>query len=257
MADEPDGVDEAFESILRVGLTVAGRVGEQLARAREQAARTAQAASEQDARELRNRLTAERAAARAALAPVEDRAWWDNAEPQTVAQAWETARAWQEVDPDARRAAGRICDEVRTRYGVDIDDLQADPAAVREALERRELAERDAQHAQAESARDDAEAARLISDADRADRRDDPQGSAELLEQAGDLYDTAERRRDLAASLEGVADEEAVEARVLADTSQGRPAQEAVTTPPGKAPKARPARGPGGRRKEQQKTINR
>ena len=60
MVDEPDGVDEVFEAALRVGLTVAGRVAEQAARAREQAARNAQAASEHQApscsRPFKNRL---------------------------------------------------------------------------------------------------------------------------------------------------------------------------------------------------------
>ncbi|MDQ3359699.1 MAG: hypothetical protein M3520_12955, partial [Actinomycetota bacterium] len=71
MADESDGVDEAVEGVLRVGLTAAGpRMAEIIARAREQAAREAQAASEHEARELAERLTAERSAARAQLAPV-------------------------------------------------------------------------------------------------------------------------------------------------------------------------------------------
>ena len=36
---ESDGIDEAIEGMSRVGPTVAGRLGEQLARAREQALR--------------------------------------------------------------------------------------------------------------------------------------------------------------------------------------------------------------------------
>lgn len=70
------------------------------------------------------------------------------------------------------------------------------------------------------------------------------------------MYDNAERRRDLAGSLEGVADAETVQARVLADTNQARQAVEAVGTTPGKAPQARRQRGPAGRTKEQQKTLS-
>lgn len=57
---ESDGIDEALEGMSRVALTVAGRLGEQLARAREQELRRAQAAEEQQARELQARFDAER-----------------------------------------------------------------------------------------------------------------------------------------------------------------------------------------------------
>jgi len=60
-------------------------------------------------------------------------------------------------------------------------------------------------------------------------------------EQAEHLYDSVERRRDLAAGLEGLAGAETIEARVLADINQARPASEAVATAPGKTAKARPA----------------
>jgi len=48
MADQTDGIDEALEATLRVALTVAGRVGERIAREREQQLRDAQAVSEQE-----------------------------------------------------------------------------------------------------------------------------------------------------------------------------------------------------------------
>ena len=81
---ESDGIDEALEGMSRVGLTVAGRIGEQLARAREQEMRRAQAAEEQQARELQARFDAERAAARAQLAPVMDNRWWDTANGRDI-----------------------------------------------------------------------------------------------------------------------------------------------------------------------------
>ncbi len=242
MAEESDGVDEAVEGVLRVGLTAAGRMAEVIARAREQAAREAQAGSEHEARELAERLTAERSAARAQLAPVHRADWWDQAQPAAIATAWETARAWQQIDPDAARAADRIRDEVRTRYGVDVDAPGGDPAKVREALERRGLALEDATGRRGTAAREQVEAARLLAEADRIDRAQDAAAEPEqaATRSAGeDLYDTVERRQDLAASLEGVASSEAIQARVLADASQGRPAHEAVSRAPGKAPKGR------------------
>lgn len=242
--DEPDGVDEAFEGQLRVALTVAGLTAEHLASARERAARDAEATSQQQARELRARTDAERSAARASLAPVEREEWWSKAAPQDVAAAWETARAWTDVDPDARRIADRIREEVRSRYGVDVDDARPDPGALRDALDAQENAERKAQRQREEARRDDAKAARLLGDADRAVRAQEPAQSGVLEQDGRDSYDTADRRRDLAASLEGVADAETVEARVLADTNQARPPAEAVITAPGKAPQVRRARHP-------------
>ena len=49
MADESDGIEEAFEGQLRIAVTAAGRVGEAFARGCEEAARRAQAQSEQAA----------------------------------------------------------------------------------------------------------------------------------------------------------------------------------------------------------------
>jgi len=226
-------------------------VAEVIARAREQAAREARATSEHEARELAQRLTAERSAARVQLAPVHRGDWWDQAQPAAVASAWETASAWQQIDPDAARAADRIRDEVRTRYGVDVDAPGGDPTAVRDAaLERRGLAQQEATDQRSTAALEQVEAARLLADADRADRAQDTAAEPEhaATQAAGeDLYDTAGRRQELAASLEGVASSEAIEARVLADSAQGRPAHQAVAHAPGKAPKARRARAPGAR----------
>ncbi len=215
MAEESDGVDGAVEGVLRVGLTAAGRVAEVIARAREQAAREARAVSEHEARELAERLTAERSAARAQLAPVHRGDWWDHAQPAAVATAWETARAWQQVDPDAARAADRIRDEVRTRYGVDVDAPGGDPTAVHDALQRRGLALEDATDQRSTAALEQVEAARLLAEADRIDRVQDTEAEPERSSGEEDLYDTVERRQELAASLEGVASSEAIEARAV------------------------------------------
>ncbi len=246
MADEHDGIDEALEGMLRIGLTAAGRVAEVAARAREQAERDARAASEAQARELAQRLQAERAAARAQLAPVDRTDWWHQARPEDIAQVWETARSWQHLDPVAERAAGRIRREVADRYGIDIDAPGGDPATVRDALARRGIAERDtgAQRstADAEDAEDaeDAAAARLLAAADRADRQQQPKPAAAARAAGEDRGDTSDRRRPPADALTGgVAAAEAVAARVTADTIYPRPAAEAVRRPPPAAPQAR------------------
>ncbi len=240
MADDHDGIDEALEGMLRIGLTAAGRVAEVAARAREQAARDARAASEAQAGELGGRLQAERAAARAQLAPVDRTDWWHQSRPEDIAVVWETARSWQHLDPVAERAAGRIRRVVADRYGIDIDAPGGDPAAVRDALARRGIAERDTGAQRSTAPAEDAAAARLLAAADRADRQQQPKPAAAARAADEDRGDTSDRRQPPSdAVTPGVADAEAVAARVTADTIQPRPAAEAVRRPPPAAPQAR------------------
>jgi len=123
---ESDGIEEAFEGQLRVGLLIAGRVAEELARQREQSARAAEQQSAQAARDLQERAAAERTAARAVLVPLVRAAWWDRTKPADIETAWQTARQWADVEPDAARAAETIRKQVRARYGIDVDTLEAD-----------------------------------------------------------------------------------------------------------------------------------
>jgi colicin import membrane protein len=260
---ESDGIDEALEGMSRVGLTVAGRLGEQLARAREQELRRAQAAEEQQARELQARFDAERAAARAQLAPVMDNRWWDTANGRDIERAHETATGWKDHDPAARDAAEVIRDQVQRRYGLDVDNLGADDASVAEALAK---AERDREQAEQErrAGRDEtAQAVQLLAEADREDRdraqevTQENQRPEALAGEAGIKYDSAERRQDLAASLEDVADREAVQARLSADQDQATPPSAAVAKAPGRNPKARKTRGANGQTKLVQKGMSR
>lgn len=123
MAEESDGIDEAFEGQLRVLVTAAGQVGERIARMREEALRRAQARSEQQARELQSRFEAERRAARVELGNVYRSDWWDRASAEQVAQTYQVARAWAREDPDAVRAEEHMRTEMHTRYGLDPDAL--------------------------------------------------------------------------------------------------------------------------------------
>ncbi|MFF2317963.1 hypothetical protein ACFVTE_17035 [Arthrobacter sp. NPDC058097] len=260
---ESDGIEEAIEGISRVGLTVAGRLGEQLARAHEQELRRAQAAEEQQARELRARFDAERAAARAQLAPVMDNRWWDTASGRDIERVHEAATAWKDHDSAARDAAEVIRDQVQRRYGLDVNSLGADDASVAHALAR---AERDREQAGQErrTGRDEtAQAVQLLTEADRADRDrqqhadEENQHPEALAEEAGLEHDSAERRQALAASLESVADQEAVQARLSADQDQATPPTAAVTKAPGRNPKARKTRGANGQTKLLQKGLSR
>ncbi|MEW1808305.1 hypothetical protein [Pseudarthrobacter sp. NPDC080039] len=251
---ESDGIEEAIEGMTRIGLTIAGRLGEQLARTREQELRRTQAAEEQQARELQARYDAERAAARAQLAPVMDTRWWDTATGRDIERVHETATAWKDHDPAARDAAEAIRDQVRRRYGLDVDNLGANEVSVAEALAR---AERDREQAEQErrtGREEDAQAVQLLAQADRedSDREQDVteenQRPEALTDEAGMKYDSAERRQELAASLEGVADREAVQARLSADQDQGTPPNAAVAKGLGRTPKARQTRGTNGQK---------
>jgi hypothetical protein len=138
-------------------------------------------------------------------------------------------------------------EQLRDRYALDVDHLDADPAAVRDALRRREDDLRRAAEERDTARLQEDEAALLMVGADRADRDREP-GEAAAKRGRGDAaYDSAERREQLAASLEGRGvDEETIEARVVADTSQGAPAHEAVANGPRRAPAARRGRGSSG-----------
>lgn len=253
MAEDTDGIEEAFEGQVRILVTAAGQVAERLARAREQALRRAQAHSEQQAREMQSRLEAERRAARVELASGYRPDWWDRATPEQIGHAYQVAQAWAHEDPEAVRAEQRIRDELRTRYGIDADNTGASPDAVQAAIQRAGWAQASDAERNREQA-DRAEAHRLIQDADRQDRLAEEARSAALLEPdpeerlraareaeqreptAGHLqsdgrgmYDTAERRRTTASALEAQGiDQEVVATRMRADTSQALPATRAV-----------------------------
>ena len=278
MAEESDGIEEAFEGTLRVALTAAARVGEQVARQREAAARQAQAEGESAAGQLAGRLNAEREAVRASYASLHQSDWWDAAQPEDIARAYQTAKAWGDVDPEAVRAEQRIVEEVRSRYGVDLAAQATDPAAVREALDQAEQARADAGRQAGAGQEDTLEGAQLLAEADIVDGLAEaqqtaqepnertpgtepgdagpaaaeqsagagvdatPQEATSVQEEAGVAYDSADRRAEMADQLDGVADQATVEARVLADTSQARPATDATRTDAGRSPKARKSR---------------
>jgi len=259
---ESDGIEEAIEAMSRVGLTVAGRLGEQLARTREQELCRAQAAEEQQARELQARYDAERAAARAQLAPVMDNRWWDTASGRDIERVHETATAWKDHDPAARDAAEAIRDQVQRRYGLDLDNLGADEASVTEALAKAEQNREQAEQERRTGRDETAQTAALLAEADREDRdreqdvTEENQRPGTLREEAGTKYDSAERRQKLADSLEGVADREAVQARLNADQDQATPPSAAVSKGP-KPAKARKTRGVNSQTKLLQKGMTR
>jgi hypothetical protein len=226
---EAEGIDDAVDGAMRTGLMVASRIGEQLARMREEEQRTIAAAEEHRARQLHERFDAQRAAARAQLAPIARDDWWDKATPAMIERAHEAATAWKAYDPQAAQASERIRDQVQTRYGIDVSNTGADEASVSAALTQAQQArvEADSEQTSPSAARDDE--VLVAAAVAGANNQDNAAQKVALNEPA---YDSAERRQQLAESLEGKGDREAVNSRLLADKHQGVPATAAVASKP-------------------------
>jgi hypothetical protein len=133
-------VEGELEGVLRTLIAAAGRMGENIARAREEAARKAEAESTQKARELQAQYEQERALARAQVQPINEPAWWDRARPEDIAHAYETTAAWKDNDPALAQAHAHMRDELHKRYWIDVDDIGADPRRVAQALNERQAA---------------------------------------------------------------------------------------------------------------------
>lgn len=170
----------------------------------------------------------------AELQAVDQPQWWDTATPEQIGRSYQVARTWEQEDPAAARAVGTVREQVRERYGIDVEDAGADPEQVRQ-LPRLELdrAERDrvaAEAARTRAAREDTEAATLLSHAAHEDhaaeqaravaatdpspaKRERATAAAESHQasanaahaEAAPAYDSAERRAGTAKELEAAA----------------------------------------------------
>ena len=275
MAEDTDGVAETFDDSLRIALTVAAQFGERIARLREQMSRQKEAAAVQEAREISSRFDAERGATRASLVVVNETAWWDQASPVDIAAVHETATAWRDVDDFARSSSETIIREVQDHYGIDVNATGADPATVATTVHdsnwhrsdaadgrtrgKKELtaaqmlfAYADSHEAEANKWADVDWNSREFDGADQADYQEFNARDADWTQavaatekartatDAGELmYDSAERRRQLAAGLVGVADQKTIDARILADGDNAKHPREALTVTAGKGTKVR------------------
>jgi hypothetical protein len=167
-------VEAELDGVMRTLIAAAGRMGENVARMREEAARRAEAQSTQRAREVQVQFEQERAMARAQLQPTREPAWWDRARPEDVAHAYETSAAWKDTDPDLAQAHAHMGDELRERYGIDVNNVQADPQRVAEVLRQRAGVDAPEQSNAAEQAgsteQERREADQLLNAADQHDR---------------------------------------------------------------------------------------
>ena len=123
---ESDGMDELLDGGMRQSLMIASRIAETLARRRQESLRQQEHQDAQAAHEARARLTADRSAVRAALAPVNKDQWWDKAQAHDIATAHAVAEGWKDHDPTALAASEKIRQEILTRYGIDTHDVGTD-----------------------------------------------------------------------------------------------------------------------------------
>lgn len=221
-AGSGDGVDEAMEGLVRVAMTAALQVAQQVARARENALRRAQAQAAQEAREVRSRYEAERRLATFQLAAVTRPEWWDKATPEMIGTAYRTAYAWSADDLNAQWVRGRIETEVKDRFGIELDAAGGagalDPEVLSAAVRAQEqLAEEDrvrAEAARAAAAAQGVEAQALMATATLDEQRADQQTEQQAEQaRAAALYEPDPDERG--AALEQVAAASAARQRAV------------------------------------------
>lgn len=241
MAEESDGMNDAVEGHLRIGVTLGMRAAEVLAQVVAERAREGATSSQDQARQLTARLDAERSAARASVEAVGSEQWWARAQPEQITSAWQTTQAWKDVDPGLARKGEEIAAQLQARYGIDVEHTQPEPQALREAMAAREGQDPAAKLGPT-ARREALEAGLLVGEADAADRgrRSEPAPSAE--KSGAVAYDSDARREAKGVRLSKAVDPETARAVMLADLAQGKPAREAVTTKTSLGSQARPPR---------------
>ncbi|MFB0833414.1 hypothetical protein ACX8Z9_03230 [Arthrobacter halodurans] len=170
---ESDGIEEGLDGALRMGITVAAQIGQEVSRLREENLRQAEEEATREAVRVRAEHEAERTIAHAKLTPTANAEWWDSASPERIAEAHQYATTWKEHDPQAQAAAERIRTEVSNRYGIDVDNTGIDPARIREGAAKGDALRDEAASGRGGGASETAEAQRLSAAADRLDRERD------------------------------------------------------------------------------------
>ena len=203
-----DGMAEEVERQVQLAISAAALGARKLITSRQAALAAAAAQSETHAQQLRAQLERERALASSRIQPVFDDAWWDAAQPRDVGEVWERAQQWR--DPDAPDAEATVFDRACERIEQETQDRwRLDAGAVAALAYADNVAEHDRLAVAAQPPAED----RVDAAAPAADER----------------YDSRERRDRLQARLSSAdVPREAVDAQVLSDTAQARPAAEAV-----------------------------
>lgn len=252
---DPDGVTDQAEGNLRMALMTAAQLARTASNARRGRLEQATRRDLDEARQLQARIDADRTTARAELAPVHEASWWDQADVGQVARVYETAVTWRDEDEAARAAESRIREELRDRYGVEVNESSADPAVVRAELGRRSAArqETSTEREQARLDQDLAvgltiEADVLEMQADTADGREarELRDEAAALEEHAEVeWDSAVRREEHADRISQAGEPAAAAAWKQADVDQARHPSEAIRGTRPKSPRTKTKVKPG------------
>lgn len=119
-------LDETTQQVtrgMRVAMMMGAQMAEQAARRRAEAERRAADESRERAAQVREAMAEARDTARAAYEPVADPRRFAQADRETVAGAWTTAKAWSNVDPRAAAAEASLAEQIRQRWGVDATEF--------------------------------------------------------------------------------------------------------------------------------------
>ena len=122
--------------------------------------------------------------------------WWDCVPVPELLAVYERSRAWCAIDAAAHASLDRIRAQVLARYGVDVREPRADPAAVAGALAVRAGIEREA------AVLDLAEAAQAMAHAGAGGGRAEDGNAAAQFRRGERLYRRADSRRALTARLD-------------------------------------------------------
>ncbi|TFC50487.1 hypothetical protein E3T24_13830 [Cryobacterium sp. TmT2-59] len=207
---QADGVLEEAEGNICQQLMAAAQLARSAVQARQDAAQWATRRDLEEARQLQAQLDAQKVAARAELAPVDESSWRDQTQVRAVARAYETAVTFRDEDQATGDAESRIRQDLRDRYDVEVLETGADPVVVRATLADRatERADRDERHAQA---------------------RDDQDRAADIGDDAELSWDSADWRELHVAGIEAASDRAtAATAWKQDDVDQARPPRDAV-----------------------------
>ena len=231
MAEEIEDPSQAVVSkAVRLAITTAAMMAEQVARQCRRAAQDLAAAEGAETERLQSRWNAERSAAHTYVGSADD-AWLERASVDEAAAAWRTASVWSQFEPEtfAADVDGRA--EAGDLRGL----ANAERAREREAEQARE-AERARERV---LARDDEIGASLMMGRATQDAAVDRTATVGHARRAAALdvdadeieYDTSARREALSQrATAGGADAKTVGARVVASNANGRPARQATTS---------------------------
>lgn len=124
MSPAGDGIDDVFEELFQHGMVISSQIGREISRVWETQLKDKATLSGREATRLQMAFDTEKRTARSVLKPTTQKAWWDQAKPSDVADAYRVASAWSGHDPAAAEAQKVILEQAATRFGLDTETLK-------------------------------------------------------------------------------------------------------------------------------------